>query len=320
MISIIIPVYNVAPYLSRCLDSCLSQTYQNLEIIAVDDGSTDESGLILDKYAEKDVRIKVIHQANGGHQKARRVGMEQAEGDFLYFLDSDDSLPHVTILQNMLDLFTDDDVQIVIGRLNLEKAGKVSLFPSDVFERVDMLVYLTRYLLCGRTGWNVWGKLYRSSMLKAFQGNPIPVIAGEDALFLITLVASKQGSVCMLNKPVYNYLIHSGSISQTKNIHYLKDNFKVANYVEAALKNRVDKSYLTAFRLLCFSGSFRYGWLGGNYYEYQKTVQQYQNNPKVLRFFKFSKALKIWLLIHFGEFLSHYIYHNSLCDNESKNS
>lgn len=90
LISVIIPVYNVEAYLHECVDSVLKQTYQNLEIILVDDGSTDSSGQICDEYLEKDERITVIHQRNSGPSKTRNTGIENATGEYIYFLDSDD--------------------------------------------------------------------------------------------------------------------------------------------------------------------------------------------------------------------------------------
>lgn len=90
LISVIIPVYNVEEYLRECVDSVLKQTYKNLEIILVDDGSTDSSGKICDEYAEKDSRITVIHKKNEGPSKTRNTGLENANGKYIYFLDSDD--------------------------------------------------------------------------------------------------------------------------------------------------------------------------------------------------------------------------------------
>lgn len=92
LISVIIPVYNVEQYLRECVDSVLGQTYQNFEIILVDDGSTDTSGDICDEYAKKDDRIQVIHKENGGASVARNHGIEMAKGEYVYFLDSDDRI------------------------------------------------------------------------------------------------------------------------------------------------------------------------------------------------------------------------------------
>ena len=91
-ISVIIPVYDTEEFLSRCLDSVLCQTHRDLEVILIDDGSTDASGALCDEYAEKDTRIQVIHQENSGSSAARNTGLEAACGDYIGFVDSDDWL------------------------------------------------------------------------------------------------------------------------------------------------------------------------------------------------------------------------------------
>lgn len=96
LISVIIPVYNVEPYLKKCLDSVVAQTYKEIEIILVDDGSTDGSGLICDEYAARDKRIKVIHKQNGGLSDARNVGLERCGGRYVTFIDSDDYVANAT--------------------------------------------------------------------------------------------------------------------------------------------------------------------------------------------------------------------------------
>ena len=101
MISVIIPVYNVEKYLRECLDSVTGQTYQDLEIILVDDGSKDESGTICDEYAAKDSRITVIHKENGGQSDARNCGLDNAHGEYIYFMDSDDWILPDTLAQLM---------------------------------------------------------------------------------------------------------------------------------------------------------------------------------------------------------------------------
>ena len=92
MISVIVPIYNVEAYLPQCLDSIVSQTYKDLEIILVDDGSTDGSGRICDEFADKDVRIRVIHQNNSGLPGARNSGLKVAKGDYIIMPDGDDAL------------------------------------------------------------------------------------------------------------------------------------------------------------------------------------------------------------------------------------
>ena len=116
--SIVIPVYNVAPYLRESLDSVLAQTFTDWEAICVDDGSTDASGAILDAYAAKDARFKVIHQSNGGVSAARNVALEKVQGDWVGFADPDDVL-HRDWLSNFKQLIDSHDVDIVRGAYTL---------------------------------------------------------------------------------------------------------------------------------------------------------------------------------------------------------
>ena len=114
LVSIIVPVYNVEDYLTECIESAIKQTYHNLEIILVDDGSTDTSGKICDMYACKDDRIKVFHKQNGGLSDARNTGIEKATGEYIYFLDSDDMLPTGAI-EKMLNACVQEDADMAIA-------------------------------------------------------------------------------------------------------------------------------------------------------------------------------------------------------------
>ena len=108
MVSVIVPIFNVEGYLSRCLESIVSQTYSDLEIILVDDGSTDNSGSICDEYAGKDIRIKVIHQENSGLPEARNSGLRVAKGDYIIMPDGDDVL-HPQMIENLYNLIISGD-------------------------------------------------------------------------------------------------------------------------------------------------------------------------------------------------------------------
>lgn len=92
LLSVIVPVYNVEPYLSECVNSILNQTYKNFEVILVDDGSTDNSGELCDRFAEKDLRVRVIHKKNGGLSSARNIGVGESKGEYICFVDSDDMI------------------------------------------------------------------------------------------------------------------------------------------------------------------------------------------------------------------------------------
>ncbi len=110
LVSIIVPVYNVEKYIKTCLDSIINQTYKNIEILLIDDGSTDNSGKICDEYSKKDKRIKVFHKENGGLSSARNYGIDRAKGDYLTFIDSDDTLEldYIEYLYNLIKKYNTD--------------------------------------------------------------------------------------------------------------------------------------------------------------------------------------------------------------------
>ena len=115
LISIIVPVYNVEKYVAECIESIIKQTYQNLEILLIDDGSTDNSGKICDKYAEKDKRIKIIHKENGGVSSARNLGLDLAQGEYIAFIDSDDFVSNKYI-ESLYSAIEHKDAEIVLSK------------------------------------------------------------------------------------------------------------------------------------------------------------------------------------------------------------
>ena len=114
MVSIIVPVYNVEEYLSRCIDSILAQTFTEFELLLIDDGSTDSSGIICDEYKNKDDRIRVFHKKNGGVSSARNIGIENANGDWLAFVDSDDYV-YSTFLETYVELYSGEVELCILG-------------------------------------------------------------------------------------------------------------------------------------------------------------------------------------------------------------
>lgn len=174
LVSVIIPIYAVEKYLEECVDSVLRQTYKNLEIILVDDGSPDRCGEIADVYAQRDGRVSVIHQRNGGLSDARNVGIRYASGDYLFFLDSDDYIADDAI-EGLLNTCLNENVEIAVSGLtrfdnNVEKnseevknkdSGVVN--EIKIYNRVDGLKAM---LLQNEFGHEVPGKLYLASLWK----------------------------------------------------------------------------------------------------------------------------------------------------------
>ena len=173
MISVIIPVYNVENYLEECIESILRQSYMDLEIILVDDESTDNSGNICDLYSKKDNRIKVIHKKNGGLSSARNVGLKIAKGDYISFVDSDDFLSDKNVYSEMLEIIEKEKSDLVHGdAIKYYSEYKKGYF-NNLKNRVDFngpidseklfLMYLDNNIIFKP----LWLNLYRKEFLEA---------------------------------------------------------------------------------------------------------------------------------------------------------
>lgn len=214
MISVIIPVYNVYAYLIECIDSVINQTYMNLEIIMIDDGSNDGSSELCDKIAFKDDRIMVIHKENGGLSDARNVGISKANGEFLFFLDSDDILDKNAI-KCMVDFCDDNDVDIVIGQLQrfVDELTINNKKETVQFQTVDSNTALKKMLLHQDIGHEACGKLYKR---KLWEKRKFPKgQLYEDYLVMYDLIMECE-NVGIIRKPLYYYRVRHGSIMNTK--------------------------------------------------------------------------------------------------------
>lgn len=152
LVSVIIPVYNVATYLKRCMDSVVSQTLRNIEILAIDDGSMDGSEAILDEYAFKDSRVKVFHVKNGGVSRARNIALDNARGKYVAFVDSDDFLP-LDIYEHMVNEIEADDCQLVQYAAELVyDNGRNNVIKCDIqlAESVQISVRLCQVIIIHR--------------------------------------------------------------------------------------------------------------------------------------------------------------------------
>ena len=213
MISIIVPIYNVSLFLSQCLDSILSQTYKDLEIILVDDGSTDNSSIICDEYAEKDVRIKVIHKINGGLSDARNVGVKNAHGEWVFFVDADDWIKDNAI-EVLYDFAVEKDCDLVQG--NFYYAYHDYLLYRCVTQEEHNMHILDRsesmkeLIINDRIKNFAWGKLYRISLIEDFE---FPVGKYFEDSFWQHLVVNKIKRYGMVDEPLYYYRQRDGSIS-----------------------------------------------------------------------------------------------------------
>ena len=209
LISVIVPVYNVADYLPQCVESILQQDYEKLEIILIDDGSTDESGAICDQYASADSRIRVIHQKNGGAAAAKNAGLRITTGEYLAFADSDDFV-EAGAYSYMLRVLKETGAQA--GEFSfryVSRSGSEDHVICPQRELVETREYLRRFT----KGWNcalLWNKLYRRELFDGIffeEGHRI-----DDEYFTYQGIMNAKSVVCD-SQVVYNYrLRYSGAM------------------------------------------------------------------------------------------------------------
>ena len=201
-ISIIIPVYNKLAYIERCFESILSQDFDSFEVVVVDDGSTDGSGELCDKWKEKDQRLQVYHIPNGGVTAARRYGLEHSKGQYIMFADADDMLMPNT-LQTMYHAITTNAADEVIGTYkdqydNCHDSGWRGFVSCEP---------LIRNLLSIKNSFCVlWGIIFRRELLEGCLDAPREIVEREDSLMQIKCLM-KQPKVFFIADPVYLYFV-----------------------------------------------------------------------------------------------------------------
>lgn len=236
IITVVVPVYNAEKYLKRCIDSIISQTYVNLDIILVNDGSTDRSGNICDEYAKTDLRIRVIHKKNEGVSVARNTGINLAKGKYLVFVDSDDYLEekYCQLLYEVQQKYTE---AFVICGFNTVSADKCVLdeyvyesgkLKSEVFKE-DIIDLISKWLI------NMpWNKLYKTCELQERKIFMIEELSlAEDLLFnfeYIDKVVSNQ--IVVVNKPLYKYVLQD---SNSLGSRYCPEQLEIMRRVNAEL-------------------------------------------------------------------------------------
>lgn len=240
-ISVIVPVYNVDKYIKRAVDSIINQTYSNIEIILVDDGSTDDSKHICDAYAESENRVRVIHQVNGGAACARNTGIEASNGSYIMFVDADDEVTHNSI-EVLLKTALSTGAEIVTGvveRLHTDYCDKKMILVNDFGESMKILDNkqgIESYL-SGGTAVYAMARLYKKNILEKVRFAP-DIRLGEDLLFVYEAVKSAQLSVYIDCIVYYYYKIKS---SQTNSD--FSDKFLDVEIVSDIIFENAKKSY-----------------------------------------------------------------------------
>lgn len=217
--SIILPVYNVEAYLERCLHSILSQGFDEMEIILVDDGSTDASPAICDAYARRYGCIRVIHKENGGLSSARNAGLQAARGQYIWFVDSDDWIePGALDLLHRACEGLPDMVKFAHCRVAGGKTAVPGLIPAGCYQSEDELAPLMRQAFCAASKYllSAWSHVYRRGFLTQHQlrFESERLICSEDYLFNLLALLHVQ-KLLVLDMPLYCYELRPGSLTQT---------------------------------------------------------------------------------------------------------
>lgn len=252
LISIIIPVYNGERYLQKCIESVTNQSYKNIEIILVNDGSTDKSGEICDEYAIKDKRIKVMHKENGGPAVARNEGIKTSKGEFIFFLDVDDFIEK-NALNLLIEAYEGHKADVIIGDFKKIKEGIVEgrkdiSFPSNKLLTEQNIIEYSRFYLKKPNKYLLfafsWGRLFKSSIIKdnnIFFDNDLYTF--EDVAFNFEYLKYVEG-IYFLKEELYNHLIHDNYLSATMTIEggpkKLFGYKQALNKINDFLKNKIN--------------------------------------------------------------------------------
>ena len=217
LLSIIVPVYNVSKYINKCIDSIIAQTYDNIEIIIVDDGSPDDCPQICDMYAKKDSRIKVIHKQNGGLSSARNAGLDIAKGDYIGFVDSDDWI-EPTMYEEMISFMESescDACECAINLVDNSSTKRIKQTENEVLSGRDALKHhLNEFHRYDIPRPSVWSKLYKKDFWKT---NRFPVGKIHEDYLLTCMVLYESKKYGIIHKGLYNHLTSNPtSIVNTK--------------------------------------------------------------------------------------------------------
>lgn len=306
-ISVIVPVYKVEKLLHRCVDSILYQTFNDFELILVDDGSPDNCGKICDEYAKNDRRVRVIHKENGGLSSARNAGIDIAYGNYFCFVDSDDMI-HPQMLSLLFSSIKKHDADVVSTRYitfskNIPIFESIEQVRESVLQREDFLnqLYPEHF---EQIGISAWGKLYKRNLFEQIRYPEGKIY--EDLHIYLSLLQLCQ-KIVVLDKPMYCYFLGNISITKSNYLAYCRfDEFSVRlNYatffLNLRMKDQYDyaiNDYLTFFFRNAFAVLLKYKEKKGEFRPHMKQHRMLLKsiicNPYVCRMRKICA-----ILIHF---------------------
>lgn len=258
--SIIVPVYNVEDYLPRCVDSILNQQYPDFELILVDDGSTDNSSIICDKYANKDNRIRVIHKENGGVSTARNIGIENASGEYITFCDSDDYYKD-NLLEVAFRYLDDNSLDLLcfnyetLHNTGLKKGSNIDTGFFDLIEPTDNFSLIINHTFKSFMGWSMWANFMRLELIRknnlmvCTHCNNYAEDIGFSLKFLLHAKTVLSISDCLY---VYDQTREESMMNKSKGVFKLDDVNEVAFNVKEEFSKTFGNKYSDYYSVIYF--------------------------------------------------------------------
>ena len=232
LISVIIPIYNIEAYIEKCIRSVMDQTYKNIEIILVDDGSTDTSGEICDELTKQDVRIRVIHKQNGGQTSARKAGVNIAKGEYILFVDGDDWVDKELVM-HLVEAGGIRGADVVTSGHVREDGGTraiiVDSLPEKVYENYEEKQFFYSHMIFdGKvTKQGIWGalwaKLFRATLVKEVIFGLNECIKYSEDAAMVYVCCIKADRIVITHKAYYHYVLRDGSITHSTNKYFLQE-------------------------------------------------------------------------------------------------
>lgn len=261
LISIIIPVYNAEKYLMECIESVICQTYRNLEILLIDDGSKDDSFKICDEYAQKDKRIKVVHKENGGVSSARNLGLDLANGEYITFVDSDDMVDkkYVECLYKEIEKNKSDLVFCGYGMYN---GSKLKPIKEEIPQTLKVDFYSNSFIefCCRILSRNnsifasVWRVLYQKKIVAQIRFNE-NIKVSEDMVFILCALKNAT-TIASIEIPLYLYRVNEESVTHNYKYNFLKSQLALYDEIKefcGYFENKKIKRYFEVFiAYLCY--------------------------------------------------------------------
>lgn len=241
-ISVIVPVYNAEIYLTQCIDSILKQDFTDFELLLINDGSKDQSGVICDEYAKNDKRIKVFHKKNGGVSSARNLGIDEAQGEYIAFIDSDDYID-----SNYISTLTSSTADLVVTGckiLGKNKCIKTEYaYQNSILDTKKDIANCLSQTLNQSPFWAPWCKLFKREIIKrhAIYFN-MQIRQSEDSIFLQTYL-SYCNTIILKSGTAYNYITETGSIykrvlSEEEYLYHMRMIYQAYNNITKYFKFR----------------------------------------------------------------------------------